>query len=109
MSTRSMRRSLTRLLTPVVVAAALTGGVAGAAEASTVSARAAATHAVSTGTPAAMPKPSDAPRPLSAFGHWEYRGSYPDPITCNIAGISSGRQYVCTWQVFWWSLWTWEA
>jgi hypothetical protein len=34
LSTRSMRRSLTRFLTPVVVAAAVTGGIATAAQAS---------------------------------------------------------------------------
>jgi hypothetical protein len=48
--------------------------------------------------------------PLSAAtaGGWGLQGVFPDPVTCHIAGIASGREYVCVWYVLAWALNVWQ-
>lgn len=35
---------------------------------------------------------------------WVRAGSFPDPISCYIAGLTSGHNWYCSWQIFWWDL-----
>ncbi|MEV6692685.1 hypothetical protein AB0M35_14560 [Micromonospora sp. NPDC051196] len=50
---------------------------------------------------------SAAPVTLAAGG-WLLQGVFPDPVTCHIAGIASGREYVCVWYVLAWALNVWQ-
>jgi hypothetical protein len=44
-------------------------------------------------------------RPVAAKADtWEWAGSYPEPIVCNIAGATSGRDWYCSWSFLWWDL-----
>jgi hypothetical protein len=44
----------------------------------------------------------------AAAGYWGLQGIFPDPISCHIAGIASGREYICTWYVLVWALNVWQ-
>lgn len=37
-----------------------------------------------------------------------FSGIFPDPVSCNIAGLLTGRSYVCNWSIFWWNLYVWQ-
>ena len=41
-------------------------------------------------------------------GYWGLQGIFPDPISCHITGIASGREYICTWYVLVWALNVWQ-
>ncbi|MFG2062659.1 hypothetical protein ACGFIK_14705 [Micromonospora sp. NPDC048871] len=93
MRKRSLRQ---RLAGTVMVATLVAGGLgttAGAAQAAPVSAVNSAVSA--------------APVTLAAGG-WGLQGIFPDPVTCHIAGIASGREYVCVWYVLAWALNVWQ-
>ncbi|WP_434744131.1 hypothetical protein [Micromonospora sp. SH-82] len=93
MRKQSLRQRLTRSIMVVTLVASGLGVTAGAAQAAPVPA---VTAAVST-APVTM-----------AAGGWGLQGVFPDPITCHIAGIASGREYVCVWYVLAWALNVWQ-
>ncbi|MEV6800325.1 hypothetical protein AB0M91_18535 [Micromonospora rifamycinica] len=51
---------------------------------------------------------SAAPLTAATAGGWGLQGVFPDPVTCHIAGIASGREYVCVWYVLAWALNVWQ-
>ncbi|MEU7616373.1 hypothetical protein AB0B27_09785 [Micromonospora rifamycinica] len=58
--------------------------------------------------PAANTVVSAAPLTAATAGGWGLQGVFPDPVTCHIAGIASGREYVCVWYVLAWALNVWQ-
>ncbi|WP_433528265.1 hypothetical protein ACQPYA_18105 [Micromonospora sp. CA-263727] len=94
MRKQSLRQRLTRTIVVATLVASGLGTTAGAAQAAPVTAVKSAVSA--------------APVTLAAAGHWGLQGIFPDPITCHIAGIASGREYVCVWYVLAWALNVWQ-
>src|SRR4051794_20452812 len=107
-----MRKTSTRhRIASVAVATVL---AAGAAVATTTSAEAAPTSvpastaavhravaAVGTGTAASV---RSAPALPAAAPVYSLVGIFPDPFTCTLAGISTGRPFYCGFYFFFWGL-----
>jgi hypothetical protein len=87
--------SIGRRLATLTAAAALAGGLA--TTAATPAQAAPAQHTAATSTTSATRASS-----------WVFSGVFPDPVSCNIAGLLTGRTYVCSWSVFFWSLYVWQ-
>ncbi|MFY1702892.1 hypothetical protein ACN28G_14285 [Micromonospora sp. WMMA1923] len=93
MRKRSLRQRLAQTMVVVTLVASGLGMTVGAAQAAPVP----AVNAASSVVPVSM-----------AAGGWGLQGVFPDPITCHIAGIASGRKYVCVWYVLAWALNVWQ-
>ncbi|MDG4792926.1 hypothetical protein [Micromonospora sp. WMMD1082] len=94
MRKQSLRQRLARTIVVVTLVASGLGTTGGAAQAAPV--------------PVVNAAVSAAPVTLAAAGGWGLQGVFPDPITCHIAGIASGREYVCVWYVLVWALNVWQ-
>ncbi|RIV40359.1 hypothetical protein [Micromonospora radicis] len=94
MRKQSLRHRLARTIVVITLVAGGVGTTVGAAQAAPV--------------PAVKAPASSAPVTLAAAGGWGLQGVFPDPITCHIAGIASGREYVCVWYVLAWALNVWQ-
>ncbi|QOC92313.1 hypothetical protein [Micromonospora craniellae] len=94
MRKQSLRQRLVRTTLVVTLVASGLGTTAGAAHAAPV--------------PAVNAAVSAAPVTQAAAGAWLLQGVFPDPITCHIAGVASGREYVCVWYVLAWALNIWQ-
>jgi hypothetical protein len=85
----------------LVAAAALPGATAQAAPASPTVA------VVQQADLASAPSLGLAPMAAKA-GYWELVGVFPDPITCTIAGATTGRNFYCGFYFFFWGLNVWN-
>jgi hypothetical protein len=47
------------------------------------------------------------PEPRHINGYWSFVGAFPDPVTCAIAGATTGRQFYCAFYFFFWGLNVW--
>ncbi|WP_326554232.1 hypothetical protein [Micromonospora sp. NBC_01813] len=92
------KQSLRRRLARTMVVAALVAGGLGVTAGATQAAPA----------PAGNTAVSAAPNAQAAAGYWSFQGVFPEPISCHIAGIASGREYICTWYVLVWALNVWQ-
>src|SRR3954451_5351803 len=91
------RRRISRVAALAAVIATLGIGSLQAAPAG-ASARATA-PAVATAHAAAHPA-----SPHLAASTWNLVGIFPDPVTCTIAGATTGRPYYCGFYFFFWGL-----
>ncbi|SCG47403.1 hypothetical protein [Micromonospora rifamycinica] len=94
MGKRSLRQRMAGTMVVVTLVAGGVGTTAGAAQAVPV--------------PAAKTVVNAAPLTAATAGGWGLQGVFPDPVTCHIAGIASGREYVCVWYVLAWALNVWQ-
>ena len=106
---RSIAGGLLAVALTAGLGAAAAGPAAAAAPASTV-ARPAAAPASTVPIPAAAPAstvgltaaaPSAVAIPAAAPAYVTV-GIFPDPLTCTLAGIATGRPFYCSW---WWFVW----
>jgi hypothetical protein len=104
-----MKSVLVRRLSATMAAAALALVAAAALPAATAQAAPASTTvaAVQQADLAAAPAVSQATMAAKA-GYWELVGIFPDPITCAIAGATTGRSFYCGFYFFFWGLNVWN-
>ena len=61
---------------------------------------------------AAHSAPSLASRPQGTFAaagpSWQLVGIFPDPGTCTVAGITTGKPFFCGFYFFFWGLNVWQ-
>jgi hypothetical protein len=111
MPTTRKKRRLTRFAALGAVLASLGVGAltASPAQAASHPAPATATAVAASRAPEATPAPaqrtqSSATALAPAAVSWHLVGIFPDPVSCYVSGIASGRPYYCQWHVFFWGL-----
>ncbi|MBO3103499.1 hypothetical protein [Cellulomonas fengjieae] len=54
--------------------------------------------------PVAAAPPTSTVAPAAAAPVYTTVGIFPDPLTCTLAGIATGRPFHCSWWFFVWAL-----